>query len=81
MDSLCAAPRTLWAVDGKTWPQAGHERMPPPLTGDPPRNWQTWEERCAAVYHWMIAQKHGKRLPVPQSKRRGLWFWREETAA
>ena len=31
MDSLCAAPRVLWAVDGKTWPQAGHERMPPPL--------------------------------------------------
>ena len=31
MDSLCATPRTLWAVDGKTWPQAGHEQMPPPL--------------------------------------------------
>ncbi len=31
MDAFCATPRTLWAVDGKTWPQAGHERMPPPL--------------------------------------------------
>jgi len=31
MDALCATPRTLWAVDGKTWPQAGHEQMPPPL--------------------------------------------------
>jgi len=31
MDSLCATPRTLWAVDGRTWPQAGHQRMPPPL--------------------------------------------------
>jgi len=31
MDSFCATPRTLWAVDGKSWPQAGHERMPPPL--------------------------------------------------
>jgi FtsP/CotA-like multicopper oxidase with cupredoxin domain len=31
MDSLCATPRTLWAVDGKAWPEAGHERMPPPL--------------------------------------------------
>jgi FtsP/CotA-like multicopper oxidase with cupredoxin domain len=31
MDSFCAAPQTLWAVDGKTWPQAGHQRMPPPI--------------------------------------------------
>jgi FtsP/CotA-like multicopper oxidase with cupredoxin domain len=31
MDSLCAAPQTLWAVDGKTWPRAGHQRMPPPI--------------------------------------------------
>jgi FtsP/CotA-like multicopper oxidase with cupredoxin domain len=31
MDSFCATPRTLWAVDGKTWPEAGHQRMPPPL--------------------------------------------------
>jgi len=31
MDSFCATPRTLWAVDGRTWPQAGHQRMPPPL--------------------------------------------------
>jgi FtsP/CotA-like multicopper oxidase with cupredoxin domain len=31
MDSFCATPRTLWAVDGKTWPQAGHQRMPPPI--------------------------------------------------
>ena len=31
MDSFCASPRTLWAVDGKTWPQAGHQRLPPPI--------------------------------------------------
>jgi FtsP/CotA-like multicopper oxidase with cupredoxin domain len=31
MDSLCATPRTLWAIDGKTWPQEGHQNMPPPI--------------------------------------------------
>jgi FtsP/CotA-like multicopper oxidase with cupredoxin domain len=31
MDALCATPRTLWAIDGKTWPQQGHENMPPPI--------------------------------------------------
>jgi len=31
MDAFCATPRTLWAVDGKTWPQAGHQKMPPPI--------------------------------------------------
>jgi FtsP/CotA-like multicopper oxidase with cupredoxin domain len=31
MDSLCSTSRTLWAIDGKTWPETGHERMPPPL--------------------------------------------------
>jgi FtsP/CotA-like multicopper oxidase with cupredoxin domain len=31
MDAFCATPRTLWAVDGKTWPQAGHQNMPPPI--------------------------------------------------
>ena len=31
LDSLCSTTRTLWAIDGKTWPQTGHERMPPPL--------------------------------------------------
>jgi FtsP/CotA-like multicopper oxidase with cupredoxin domain len=31
MDALCATPRTLWAVDGKTWPQADHQNMPPPI--------------------------------------------------
>ena len=31
LDTLCSTSRTLWAIDGKTWPQAGHEQMPPPL--------------------------------------------------
>lgn len=31
LDSLCVNTRTLWAVDGKSWPQSGHERVPPPL--------------------------------------------------
>lgn len=31
LDSLCVNTRTLWAVDGKSWPQSGHERLPPPL--------------------------------------------------
>jgi len=31
LDSLCSNTRTLWAIDGKTWPQNGHEHLPPPL--------------------------------------------------
>jgi FtsP/CotA-like multicopper oxidase with cupredoxin domain len=31
LDSLCSNGRTLWAIDGKTWPQNGHEHLPPPL--------------------------------------------------
>lgn len=55
-----------------------YQRLPPPMMDDPPeRKWRTWEERCVAVYHWMIAQKRGASLPVSPSKRRGLWFWLE----
>ena len=31
LDSLCSTSRTFWAIDGKTWPQTGHEHLPPPL--------------------------------------------------
>ena len=31
LDSLCSTAQTLWAIDGKTWPQMGHENLPPPL--------------------------------------------------
>jgi FtsP/CotA-like multicopper oxidase with cupredoxin domain len=31
LDSLCSNAQTLWAIDGKTWPQNGHEHLPPPL--------------------------------------------------
>ncbi len=31
LDSLCSNARTLWAIDGRTWPQTGHEHLPPPL--------------------------------------------------
>jgi FtsP/CotA-like multicopper oxidase with cupredoxin domain len=31
LDSLCSTTRTLWAIDGKPWPQTGHEHLPPPL--------------------------------------------------
>jgi FtsP/CotA-like multicopper oxidase with cupredoxin domain len=31
LDSLCSTSRTLWAIDGKPWPQTGHQRLPPPL--------------------------------------------------
>ena len=51
-----------------------YERLPPPLTDDPPRDWDCWAERCAAVYAWMIALKRGARPPVPEHRRRGLWF-------
>jgi len=30
-DSLCLSVRTFWALDGKPWPERGHEAMPPPL--------------------------------------------------
>ena len=30
-DALCLSPRTLWAINRTTWPQAGHEALPPPL--------------------------------------------------
>jgi FtsP/CotA-like multicopper oxidase with cupredoxin domain len=31
LDSLCSNARTLWAIDGKTWPRTGHQHLPPPL--------------------------------------------------
>jgi FtsP/CotA-like multicopper oxidase with cupredoxin domain len=31
LDSLCANPRTLWAIDGKTWPERQHANVPPPF--------------------------------------------------
>ena len=31
LDSLCSTSRTMWAIDGKPWPQNGHEHLPPPL--------------------------------------------------
>jgi FtsP/CotA-like multicopper oxidase with cupredoxin domain len=31
LDTLCSTTRTLWAIDGKPWPQTGHEHLPPPL--------------------------------------------------
>jgi hypothetical protein len=53
-----------------------YEHLPPPLMGDPPdRNWRTWEERCRAVYHWMIVQQHGNKPPTPEREQRGLWFY------
>ena len=30
-DSLCLSRRTLWALDGKSWPEHGHRNLPPPL--------------------------------------------------
>jgi FtsP/CotA-like multicopper oxidase with cupredoxin domain len=30
-DSLCLSQRTLWALDGKAWPEQGHRNLPPPL--------------------------------------------------
>jgi FtsP/CotA-like multicopper oxidase with cupredoxin domain len=30
-DSLCLAPKTLWAINGQTWPQEGHAHPPAPL--------------------------------------------------
>ena len=31
LDALCSTGQTFWALDGKTWPQSGHEHLPPPL--------------------------------------------------
>ena len=31
LDSLCSTARTMWAIDGKPWPQNGHEHLPPPI--------------------------------------------------
>jgi FtsP/CotA-like multicopper oxidase with cupredoxin domain len=30
-DSLCLAQGTFWALDGKSWPERDHRRLPPPL--------------------------------------------------
>ena len=30
-DSLCLSQKTFWAIDQKSWPEDGHERLPPPL--------------------------------------------------
>lgn len=30
-DSLCLAPKTLWAINGQTWPEEGHAHPPAPL--------------------------------------------------
>lgn len=31
LDSFCTSAETLWAVDGQTWPEQGHENAPPPI--------------------------------------------------
>ncbi len=31
LDTLCSTANTLWAIDGKPWPQNGHQHLPPPL--------------------------------------------------
>lgn len=30
-DALCLADRTFWAINQSSWPEDGHERLPPPL--------------------------------------------------
>ena len=30
-DALCSNTRTLWALDGKSWPEQGHRTAPPPI--------------------------------------------------
>ena len=30
-DSLCLAQRTFWSIDGQSWPEHGHQHLPPPL--------------------------------------------------
>ncbi len=31
-DSLCLSEKTFWAINQKSWPEGGHERLPPPIT-------------------------------------------------
>lgn len=31
-DSLCLSQKTFWAINQQSWPEGGHERLPPPLT-------------------------------------------------
>jgi FtsP/CotA-like multicopper oxidase with cupredoxin domain len=31
LDALCSNGGTFWAIDGKTWPRAGHQDAPPPF--------------------------------------------------
>lgn len=31
LDTLCSNGGTFWAIDGKTWPRAGHQEAPPPF--------------------------------------------------
>ena len=31
LDSLCLSSRAFWTINGKPWPTADHNRMPPPL--------------------------------------------------
>lgn len=31
-DSLCLSQKTFWAINQKSWPEGGHERLPPPIT-------------------------------------------------
>lgn len=53
---------------------AKYDGLPPPMVDDPPgiRN-GSWEERCRAVYTYLMDVKRGV---VPLSQRRGLWFYR-----
>jgi FtsP/CotA-like multicopper oxidase with cupredoxin domain len=30
-DSLCLSPKTFWAINRETWPEQGHEALPPPI--------------------------------------------------
>ncbi len=30
-DALCLAEKTFWAINQKSWPEGGHERLPPPI--------------------------------------------------
>ncbi|MBP2230873.1 FtsP/CotA-like multicopper oxidase with cupredoxin domain [Azospirillum agricola] len=31
-DSLCLSQKTFWAINQQSWPEGGHERLPPPIT-------------------------------------------------
>lgn len=50
-----------------------YEDLPPRMVGDPPER-SSWEQRCRAVYEYMIALKNGV---VPLEQRRGLWLYRD----